>query len=288
MFMSHDRVSVAASPIRPGGFARSPEDYARSRALQPQVESQIADSLMVLLEGADHVLDLGAGTGRISHLLLGRGLAVTALDLSRSMLQYLADHRPSGTSALELTQADLVRLPFRPDSFPAALTVHVLHLVPDWRMALAEVLRVLRPGGKLLVGLTEHDQSDPTTRIADQWRRILANHGVGPQTPVRYDEEIGGWLTERGAARQDVVAASWQRLRRPREYLDEIGQGLYPFFWTIPEEIFPALLEELETWVSHSVGEIDAPIASEVSFVWRVYTLPLDPARAGAGGGQHA
>jgi SAM-dependent methyltransferase len=288
MFMSHDRVSVAASPIRPGGFARSPEDYARSRALQPQVESQIADSLMVLLEGADHVLDLGAGTGRISHLLLGRGLAVTALDLSRSMLQYLADHRPSGTSALELTQADLVRLPFRPDSFPAALTVHVLHLVPDWRMALAEVLRVLRPGGKLLVGLTEHDQSDPTTRIADQWRRILANHGVGPQTPVRYDEEIGGWLTEHGAARQDVVAATWQRLRRPREYLDEIRQGLYPFFWTIPEGIFPALLEELETWVSHSVGEIDAPIASEVSFVWRVYTLPLDPARAGAGGGQHA
>ncbi len=288
MSMSHDRVSVVSSPLRPGGFSRSPEAYARSRALPPQAERPIADSLALLLEDADRVLDLGAGTGRISHLLLTRGLAVTALDLSRGMLRYLAAHRPSGTSALWLAQADAERLPFKSNSFPAALAVHILHLVPDWQMALAEILRVVRPGGKLLIGWTEHDQSNPTTRIAEEWKRILASHGVGPQTPVRYDEDIGGWLTEHGAARRDVLAASWQRLRRPREYLDEIRQGLYPFFRTIPEEIFSVLFGELEAWVSRSVGDVDDPIPSEASFVCRVYTLASDPARAGAGGGQHA
>ena len=260
-----------------GAYPRAPSDYARSRAFSPEAERQIADSLLALLPPASHVLDLGAGTGRLAHLLLAGGFGVTAFDLSRPMLEYLRAHRPSSQSLLRLLQADVTAVPLATGSQEVALSVHVLHLVPDWRRTLGEAIRVLAPGATLLLGWTEHDEDDPWTHISRKWREIIASHGYEVRTEVDYDGELCPWLTERCAAASSCTAARWEHSRPPRQYLDGIRQKLYPFLWSIPDETFPSLLEELEAWTTRTFQDLESPVLARESFVWRVFTLPQTP-----------
>jgi SAM-dependent methyltransferase len=258
----------------PGAFPRAPADYARSRSFLPEAERQIADSLHALLPAASRVLDLGAGTGRLAHLLLAGGFGVTAFDLSRPMLTYLRAHRPPSQSLLRLLQADVTAVPLATGSQEVALSVHVLHLVPDWQGALAEALRVLAPGGLFLLGWTEHDEDDPWTRISKKWKEIIASHGHAVRTDVDYDGEVCPWLTARSSAADSLTAARWDHTRPPRQYLEGIRQRLYPFFWSIPDEAFPRLLEELENWAARTFRDLGTPVLARESFVWRVYTMP--------------
>jgi ubiquinone/menaquinone biosynthesis C-methylase UbiE len=257
-----------------GAFPRAPADYARSRSFSPEAERQIAGSLHALLPAASHVLDLGAGTGRLAHLLLASGFGVTAFDLSRPMLEYLRAHRPSSPTHLRLVQADVSALPLPARSAEAAISVHVLHLVPDWRRTLGEAIRVLAPGATLLLGWTEHEEDDPWTRISRKWRETIASHGYEVRTEVDYDEEVCPWLTARSATTGSLTAARWDHTRPPRQYLEGIRQRLYPFFWSIPDEAFPRLLEELENWAARTFHDLGAPVLARESFVWRVYTMP--------------
>jgi len=258
-------------------YLRPPEDYARTRAFPPEAERQIADSLQALLPPASQVLDLGAGTGRLAHLLLAGGFGVTAFDLSRPMLEYLRGHRHSSQSLLRLLQADVTAVPLATGSQEVALSVHVLHLIPYWQGALAEALRVLAPGGLFLLGWTEHDEDDPWTRISGKWKEIIASHGYAVRTDIDYDEEVCPWLTARSATAGSLTAGRWDHTRPPLQYLEGIRQRLYPFFWSIPEEAFPRLLEELENWAARTFHDLGTPVLARESFVWRVFTLPQIP-----------
>ena len=257
-----------------GAYPRAPADYARSRAFSPEAERQIADSLQALLPPASHILDLGGGTGRLAHLLLAGGFGVTALDLSRPMLAYLRAHRPPSKSLLRLLQADVTAVPLATGSQEVAISVHVLHLIPYWQGALAEALRVLAPGGLFLLGWTEHDEDDPWTRISGKWKEIIASHGYAVRTDVDYDGELCPWLTKRCAAASSCTAAGWDHTRPPQQYLEGIRERLYPFFWSIPDEAFPHLLEELENWAARTFHDLGTPVLARESFVWRVFTLP--------------
>ena len=90
------------------------------------------------------VLDAGAGTGAASTVLRDRGAIVVAADLQRSML----DGLPSiGVVPVE---ADLSRMPFRSGSFAVAVAAFVLNHLADPAEGLAELRRVVQPGGFVL------------------------------------------------------------------------------------------------------------------------------------------
>src|SRR5215813_4075736 len=63
-----------------------------------------------------------------------------------------ADQAELGWGRLTIELADMTALPYADAAFDAAVGVHVLHLVPEWRSALDEVLRVVKPGGAFLLG----------------------------------------------------------------------------------------------------------------------------------------
>ncbi len=86
--------------------------------------------------------------------LVERGLHVDGVDLSAPMLA--ARSRRRRQRAVGLTVADATQLPFRGGSFDGAFMRHVLHLVPDWRQVLSEAVRVVRPGGKLVMSITDY------------------------------------------------------------------------------------------------------------------------------------
>jgi ubiquinone/menaquinone biosynthesis C-methylase UbiE len=119
-------------------------------------------------------IDLGAGTGANLSLYPE---AVTELVLAEPdphMAKQLRQKLVSSSRAAELVEASAERLPFEDSSFDTAVFTLVLCTVPDPRAALAEVARILKPGGKLL--FVEHVRAeDPglarwQDRLEKPWR----------------------------------------------------------------------------------------------------------------------
>lgn len=103
------------------------------------------------LKPGDHLLDLGCGAGTVLSFLdakLGGSARPTGVDLSLAQLA-LAARLAGGRRRVQLLQAAASRLPFADSSFDVVISSHVLHNLdqPVLAAALAEVCRLLRPGG---------------------------------------------------------------------------------------------------------------------------------------------
>jgi ubiquinone/menaquinone biosynthesis C-methylase UbiE len=95
------------------------------------------------------ILDLGCGPGALAVPLAREGRSVVALDLAQSMVEEA--RRIIGPDAsCGYVVADAAALPFASESFAAVVTTGVLEYVPEVPLALAEIRRVLRPGGVLV------------------------------------------------------------------------------------------------------------------------------------------
>jgi SAM-dependent methyltransferase len=97
------------------------------------------------------ILDAGCGSGPLFAALRGRGAIVTGIDKSAGMLEQA--RRRLGDDA-DLQVAELSSpLPFPDDRFDDVTASLVLHYLEDWGPALAELQRVLKPGGRLIVSV---------------------------------------------------------------------------------------------------------------------------------------
>ncbi|TLP94404.1 class I SAM-dependent methyltransferase [Nesterenkonia salmonea] len=109
---------------------------------------------MVELAGDVHgcrVLDAGCGSGALTSALRDRGAAVSGFDLSPAMVA-LARERLGDDADVDV--ADLGQpLPYGDHSFDVVVCSLALHYVKDWIQPLAELRRVLRPGGRLIVSV---------------------------------------------------------------------------------------------------------------------------------------
>ena len=104
------------------------------------------------IEAGGRVLDVGAGAGD-SALMAARRAGpaghVLATDISASMLEIAAESAGhDGLTNLRTRVADAQDLDLRSDSFDAAISRNCLMLIPDYRRALAQIRRVLKPGGR--------------------------------------------------------------------------------------------------------------------------------------------
>jgi arsenite methyltransferase len=139
------------------------------------------------LRSGERVLDLGSGPGFLAvemAELVGPTGCVVGVDVSdtmRAMARARADRGPTARW-VEFHPGDATRLPFPEDAFEVAVATQVLEYVADVPGALAELFRVLRPGGRLLVLDTDWDSlvwhsSDPArmTRVLVAWDEHLAH-----------------------------------------------------------------------------------------------------------------
>jgi ubiquinone/menaquinone biosynthesis methyltransferase len=94
-------------------------------------------------------LDLAAGTGDIAFALAAQGARVTALDITHRMLLLASRKRPA-SAAVTLVTGDMMSLPFPDGAFDLVTTGYGIRNVPAIDPAIAEIRRVLRPGGLLL------------------------------------------------------------------------------------------------------------------------------------------
>jgi ubiquinone/menaquinone biosynthesis C-methylase UbiE len=112
---------------------------------------------------ASLVLDVATGTGRLPLALFRQPTftgRIVGLDLSRQMLHYAAINSASYQDRLTLLWQGATQLPFQDGSFHAVTCLEALEFLPDKRATLAEMVRVLRPGGVFFIS----NRIGPATR----------------------------------------------------------------------------------------------------------------------------
>jgi arsenite methyltransferase len=132
---------------------------------------------LLALTAGEAVLDIGSGPGLLATDMaqtVGSNGRVCGIDLSDSMLA-LARGRavPAGSAPVEYRHGGADGVPYPDGSFDAAVSTQVLEYVPDIPAALAEAMRVLRPGGRLLILDTDWDSIVWHSSDPDRMRRIL-------------------------------------------------------------------------------------------------------------------
>jgi ubiquinone/menaquinone biosynthesis C-methylase UbiE len=142
-------------------------------------------SFAALAESSWVVGDLGCGTGQVSAAIAPFVSRVVSVDASAAMLQ-AAKRRLHGFGNVELRRGDLEALPIDDARLDAATLMLVLHHVPEPERAIAEVARVLKPGGRILiVDMQPHDRDNYRQQMGHVWlgfsddhvKRMLADAG---------------------------------------------------------------------------------------------------------------
>jgi ArsR family transcriptional regulator len=141
---------------------------------------------LAALADADAVAgDLGCGTGQVSYALAPFVARVVAVDESPAMLQ-AAKRRLAGFSNVDLRRGELEALPIDDARLDVGVLMLVLHHVPEPGKALAEVGRVLKSGGRVIIGdMLPHDRENYRQQMGHVWlgfsveqvRRLLNEAG---------------------------------------------------------------------------------------------------------------
>ena len=157
----------------------------------------------------DRVLDLAAGTGTSSAPLADRGVLVVPCDLSFGMLEVGKRRRPD----LGFINGDATALPFADASFDAVTISFGLRNVVDPRRALTEMLRVTRPGGRLVVCEFSHATWAPFRTVYENYlMRALPTvaRAVSKETDAYtyLAESIRAWPDQRALAAR-LQTAGW-------------------------------------------------------------------------------
>src|SRR3954469_20855301 len=141
-------------------------------------------ALAALADSTWWVGDLGCGTGQVSSALAPFVEHVIAVDSSAAMLQ-AAKKRLQGFENVDLRRGELEALPVDDAKLDAATLMLVLHHVPEPARALAEVARVLKAGGRLIVvDMLPHDRENYRQQMGHIWlgfsdeqmRQLLGTH----------------------------------------------------------------------------------------------------------------
>jgi len=156
---------------------------------------------LAALRADDRVLDLACGTGDLLFAAAARARTVVGLDLTHRMLVLAMRKRRE-----KFVAGDMLALPFPDASFTVVTTGYGLRNVPDLRVAIAEIARVLAPGGRLL-SLDFNRPDNALLRTAYHAYLTVAGAALGyalhrdPDTYRYIPESIRNYPGARGVAR---------------------------------------------------------------------------------------
>jgi ubiquinone/menaquinone biosynthesis C-methylase UbiE len=264
-------------------FDRAAEYYDATRGYPPGIDDQIADALIMAADAtmATRFVESGIGTGRIALPLITRGYDYAGIDLAPAMMAQLrhklaaydAAHPAHPPFRLDLRAGDSTRLPYADASFDVALTVHVLHLIPNWRDALSEVLRVLKPGGWYLNGGDEGaDSGKGQPSVQELWlegvRDLAPDIGNMARAGYSTSQEIIRDLTTRGLSPERLRTVTWTVEDSPHDIVDYIKQRRWSRTWLLPDDVFAESVRRLEASAPQVFGErYDQPQPHAMQFV---------------------
>jgi SAM-dependent methyltransferase len=252
-------------------FDRAAERYDETRRLTAEASRATVELLGSELRGRQLCLEIGVGTGLISLPLHDAGVRMVGLDLSEAMLRKLVD-KAGGRATFPLFRGDATRLPFRDAVFGGAVARHVLHLIPRWQAAVAELVRVVRPGGVLLLnigtegGLWEELQGRLESAAGPGSGRV----GLKAADHESLDETLG-----RLGARFRELPPIWEQSdSTPARFFEEAEGRVFSWTWKVPADRLTAAIDTTRAWAQERFGSLDAILEPRYPMVWRAYDLP--------------
>ena len=196
------------------------EDFGHS--IRTPAERAAWDRILALVVpgAALDALDVGCGTGFLALELAGRGHRVTGVDFAPAMIAEARRKAAAAGLGIQFEEGDAEALPFPARHVDFVISRHLLWTLPHPEAAVDEWIRVLRPGGRLVV---VDSKADAPTALppAENARTSREYAAVGDQLPFlggRTREEIESLLTAHGLRRVgsdpllDLVAAQEQRM----------------------------------------------------------------------------
>lgn len=191
------------------GFSRGAQTYARGRPdYPPQTRAWLRDDLAV--RDGKIALDLGAGTGKFTRPLLATGARVIAVEPVRQMREQLVYAAPEA----EALDGDAEHIPLADATVDAVVCAQAFHWFAT-EAALAEIRRVLRPGGVLgliwnvrdesvhwvaqLTRLLARYEGDTPRYGRGEWRKLFPAVGFGPLQEQYFP------YGQRGSAQQVIL-----------------------------------------------------------------------------------
>lgn len=181
----------------------------------PEYEEQILPLASAELAGATSILDIGCGDGQISRLMAASGAQVVGIDPTWNQIS-VAHGRGGGASYLRTTADEL---PFADASFDAAVACLVFEHIDAVDAAIAEVARVVRPGGRFCFFLNHPLLQTPNSGWID-------DHMIDP--PEQY-WRIGPYLPEAATVEEVEPGVHIRFVHRPlSRYVNAlVANGLY-------------------------------------------------------------
>lgn len=207
-------------------FGSEAAAYERGR---PSYPPETIDWL--LPDGAQDVLDLGAGTGKLTTRLVERGLDVIAVDPIPEMLELLSNSLPDTPALLGTAE----EIPLADNSVDAVLVAQAWHWF-DPERAVKEVSRVLRPGGRL--GLVWNTRDERLGWVKDLGRIIGPEHD-----PFNNEVTLAEPFGE--IERHQV---EWTSYLTPQALIDLVASRSYCI--TSPEQVRTRTLEQVRELLS--------------------------------------
>jgi ubiquinone/menaquinone biosynthesis C-methylase UbiE len=258
-------MTAVATPQAPLSFDRIAYAYDDYNLHAPEVSAQIGESIAQLTGRGALVLELGVGTGRIARPIIDAGCRVIGLDISAEMMRKAAE---KGID--RLVHASMLALPLQDASVDAVMVVHVLHHIADWRAALSETMRVLRPGGVVILGNDWLDPDSCVRRMRGELRQAVIDLRPTMKPPgagAQYNQflaKLGGTIEP------DVIAASWYNRISPALLLQRMASRVHQETWPLDDELLAASLARVRALAEANWPDLEAEQEFERRFVLNV------------------
>jgi ubiquinone/menaquinone biosynthesis C-methylase UbiE len=248
-------------------FDRAAGYYDETRSLPGEQMDLLVSRLIAELPREGPCLEIGIGTGRIALPLMRGRIRMVGIDISAEMLRKLVDK----AAAVPVAIADATRLPFADRTFHSAIASHVMHLIPGWKTALDELMRVVVPGGVVLASRAGGSRSE--------WHRAVKRHfyveAGDPPWPPGIDtiEQIDDEMRSRGAVVRKIEDVNSEGSSSISSLLAGLEKGIESACWSIDDETRRRAVAATREWAKSELGDLDAPRPVAHVSDWRAYRL---------------
>ena len=258
-------MTLSTQERKPLSFDRIAYAYDDYNVHAPEVAREIGESIVAVVGHGGTVLELGIGTGRIARPVADAGCQVVGIDVSAEMMLKAREK-----DIERLVRGSILNLPFQNASFDGVMVIHVLHHIADWRLALTEAWRILKPGGVMILGNDWLDPQSCVRRMRGELRQAVIALRPAMKPPgagAQYDQ----FLAKRGGRIEaDVIAASWYNHTSPASVLERMASRVHQETWPLDDELLQASLARVRSLAEAHWPDLEAEQEFERRFMLNV------------------